>query len=179
MGEDLVVERGGRVDDLQAAVHEAEGPDGRVCAGCLGGVGVGVLACEGAVLGDPVFGVVWFVEGVADAGVAGGEDALGGGRRCVVAGLVDLGVVEGEVHELVHVAEDEHVGVELDDAGVLSQREGHELAPAVVEARVVGVVLSVGGEDVVDALGGDAAEFEGVVAGLGEGVCVEGDEGVF
>lgn len=80
-----------------------------------------MLACEGAVLGDPVFGVVRFVEGVADAGVAGGEDALGGGRRrsVFVAGLVDLGVVEGEVHEFVHVAEDEHVGVELDDAGVL------------------------------------------------------------
>lgn len=135
-----------------------------------------MLACEGAVLGDPVFGVVWFMEGVADAGVAGGEDAL---RGRDIVGLVDLGIVEGEVHEFVHVAEDEHVGVELDDAGVLSQREGHELAPAVVEARVVGVVLAVGGEDVVDALGGDAAEFEGVVAGLGEGVCVEGDEGVF
>lgn len=117
MGEDLVVERGGRVDDLQAAVHEAQWADGRVCADGLRGVWVGVLGCEGAVLGDPVFGVVWFMEGVADAGVAGGEDSFGG--RDVV-GFVDLGFVEGEVHELVHVAEDEHVGVELDDAGVLS-----------------------------------------------------------
>lgn len=76
MGEDLVVERGGRIYDLQAAVHEAQGSDGRVCADSLRGIGVGVLACEGAVLGDPVFGVVWFAEGVADAGVAGGEDSF-------------------------------------------------------------------------------------------------------
>lgn len=176
MGEDLVVERGGGVDDLQAAVHEAEGADGRVGGDGLGEVWVGVLGGEGAVLGDPVFGVVRLAEGVADAGVAGGEDARGGGGG---GGLCGCEVVEGEVHELVHVAEDEHVGVELDDAGVLDEGEGHELAPAVVEARVVGVVLAVGGEDVVDALGGDAAGLEGVVAGLGEGVCVEGDEGVF
>lgn len=30
-----------------------------------------------------------------------------------------MGFVEGEVHELVHVAEDEHVGVELDDSSIL------------------------------------------------------------
>lgn len=161
---------------MQAAVHEAEGPDGRVCADGLGGFGVAVLVREGAVFGDPVLGVVRLAEGVADAGVAGGEDAFTGGG---IAGFAERGRVEVEGHELVHVAQDEHVRVELDDARVLGEGEGHELAPAVVEARVVGVVPAGCREEVLDALGGDAAGLEGGEAGVGEGVCVEGDEGVF
>jgi hypothetical protein len=127
------------------------------------------------VLGDPVFGVVGLAKRVADAGVASGEDAFTVGG---VAGFADGGGVELEGHELVHVAADEHIGVELDDARVFGEGKGHELAPAVVEARVVGVVLAGGREQVFDALGGDAAGLEGGVAGFGEGVCVEGDEGV-
>lgn len=175
MGDDLGVEHGGGVDDLQAAVHEAQGADGRVCADGLGGFGVAVLVREGAVFGDPVLGVVRLVEGVADTGVAGGEDAFAGGN---IAGFAERRGVEVEGHELVHVAEGEHVGVELDDARVLGEGEGHELAPAVVEARVVGVVPAGSREEVFDALGGDAAGLEGGEAGRGEGVCVEGDEGI-
>lgn len=161
---------------MEAAVHEAQGPDGRICADGLGGVRVVVLVREGAVFGDPVLGVVRLAEGVADAGVAGGEDAL----ACEgIAGFAELGRVEVERHELVHVAQDEHVGVELDDARVGREGKGHELAPAVVEARVVGVVPAGGWEQVFDALGGDAAGLEGGEAGWGERVCVEGDEGVF
>lgn len=84
--DDLGVQDGGRVDDLEAAVHEAQRTDGRVCADGLGGVRVVVLVCEGAVFGDPVLGVVRLLEGVADAGVAGGEDALACGG---VAGFAD------------------------------------------------------------------------------------------
>lgn len=151
------------VDDLQAAIHESQGTHGRVGTDGLGGFGVCVLGGEGAVLGDPVLGVVSLLERVADASVAGGEDALslalGGGG----------GVVEVHGHELVHVLEDEHVRVELDDAVILDEGEGGELGPAVVEARVVGVVLcGFGGEEVLDLLVGDAAGFEGVDAFLGE-----------
>lgn len=99
--------------------------------------------------------------------------------RLLVTTLTDLGRIEVHLHQLVHVAQDEHVRVELDDAGILGQGERGELAPAVVEARVVGEVLAIGGEEVRDALGGDAAGAEGGVAGLGEGVGVEGDERVF
>lgn len=135
-----------------------------------------MLVRKGAVFGNPVLGVVRLVEGVADAGVAGGEDTLACGR---IAGFADGGSIELEGHELVHVAQDEHVGVELDDARVLCEGEGHELAPAVVEARIIGVVFAGGWEEVFDALGRDAAGLEGGEARLGEGVCVEGDERVF
>lgn len=102
-----------------------------------------------------------------------GADELGGG---VFGG--EVAVVELELHELVHVAQHEHVAVELDDAGVLVEAEGGELAPAVVEARVVGVVAPGGRKEVLDALGGDAAALEGGEALGREGVCVERDEGV-
>ncbi len=174
--EDLAVQDGRGVDDLKAAVHEAEGADGGVGGDGLGAVRVVVLRGEGAVPGHPVPGVVRLGEGVADAGVAGGEDATAGSGVARLAKCT--GVVELEIHELVHVDADEHVRVELDDAGVLDEGEGGELAPAVVEARVVGVVLGGGGEEVGDALGGDAAGGEGGEARLGEGVGVEGEERV-
>lgn len=167
--EDLVA----RVDDLQAAVHEAQGPDGRVGADGLGRVRVCVLGGKGTVGGDPVLWVVGLFEGVADAGVSGGKDTLalalcGGG-----------GVVEFHGHELVHVLQDEHVRVELDDAVILHERKGGELGPAVVEARVVGVVLcGLCGQEILDLLVGDAARLEGVDAFLGEGVCVKGHKRV-
>lgn len=173
-GDDAVVVGGGRVDDLQAAVHVAQGPDGGVDALGLGLIGRVVLVGEGAVGGDPVGRVVGSLEGVADAGVAGGEDALP--RVVVVVSAARR--VELELHQLVHVLEDEHVRVELDDAGVLGQREGRELGPAVVEARVVGVVLGHLGEQVRHMLPGDAAGGERGVAFRREGVGGEGDERV-
>lgn len=133
---DLPEDLGAGVDDLQAAIHVAQGRDGRVGARVLGGLGVGVLRREGAVLGHPVLGVVGLAQGVADAGVARGEDALGVGPTCGGS----RAMVQGHGHELVHVLQDQHVAVELHDAVVLGQAEGGELAPAVVEARVVAVV---------------------------------------
>lgn len=125
------------VDDLQAAVHETQGADGGVGTDGLGGLRVVVLGGEGAVGGDPVGGVVGLLERVADAGVAGGEDALALGTA--LGG--DCGVVEVHGHQLVHVLQDEHVAVQLDDTVILGQAEGGKLAPAVVEAGVVAVVL--------------------------------------
>lgn len=173
--DDLPEHLGAGVDDLQPAVHVTQGAHGRVRAVTLRGVRVRVLRGEGAVLGHPVLGVVGLAQGVADAGVARGEDALrvraprrGGGA-----------VVQGHGHELVHVLQDEHVAVELDDAVVLGQAEGGELAPAVVEARVVAVVpRRLGGQQVLDLLVGDAAGVEGGEALGGEGVGVEGHQRV-
>jgi hypothetical protein len=119
---------------------------------------------------EPVLRVVRFLEGVADAGVAGSKDA--------VAFAGGAGRVEVEVHQLVHVAQDQHVAVELDDAVILLEGEGRQLAPAVVEARVVCVVLGDLGQQVGDVLLGNAAGIEGGVALCGEGVGVEGDERV-
>lgn len=177
VGDDLGVEGLGRVDDLQAAVHVAEGAGGGgVRARVLGQVRGGVLGGEGAVGGYPVGGVVGFAERVADAGVAGGEDAGAGGLVGWVGG--DGRVVEGQGHEVVDVLADEHVGVELDDAGVLGEAEGGELGPAVVEARVVRVVAALGGEEVLDALFRDAPAVDGFVGRGRDRVGVEGDEGV-
>lgn len=52
--EDQVVDGLGGVHNLEAAVHEAEGANGRVGAGVLGDVGGGVLGGEGAVFWDPM-----------------------------------------------------------------------------------------------------------------------------
>ena len=130
-----------------------------------------MLRREGAVGGGPVGRVVRLAERVADAGVAGSEDA--------VAFAGERGGVEGQVHELVHVAQDEHVAVELDDAVVFGEGEGGEFRPAVVEAGVVAVVFVDGGEEVRDALCGDVPGGEGGVPRGGEAVGVEGYERVF
>ena len=102
--------------------------------------------------------------------MAGGEDA--------VAFACGTGGVEVEVHQLVHVAQDQHIAVELDDAVILLEGEGRQLAPAVVEARVVCVVLGDLGQQVGDVLLRNAAGVEGGVALGGERVGVEGDERV-
>jgi len=64
----------------------------------------------------PVFRIMRFLQRVADAGVASGEDALPLARH---AGRIQL-----DFHQLVHVLGDQHVAVELDDALVLDQAEG-------------------------------------------------------
>lgn len=170
---DLPEHLGAGVDNLQPAVHVAEGRHGRVGARVLRGVRVRVLRREGAVLGHPVLGVVGLAQRVADAGVARGEDALGVGTPGGGCGAV----VQGHGHELVHVLQDQHVAVELDHAVVLGQAEGGELAPAVVEARVIAVVARrLGGQQVLDLLVGDAAGVQGGEALGREGVGVEGHQ---
>lgn len=176
--DDLAEQGRGRVDDLQAAVHDAQGAragGGAAPGALLRRLRVGVLRREGAVGRHPVPRVVRLPERVADAGVAGGEDAGAGGP----AGGGGGGVVQGHGHELVHVLQDEHVAVELDDAVVLDEAEGGELGPAVVEARVVAVVPGgPGGQEVADLLVGDAPGPQGGDALRGEGVGVQSDQGV-
>jgi hypothetical protein len=130
-----------------------------------------MLRRESAVLRHPVFRIVRLLERIAHARVTCSEDA--------VAFASHACGVQLEVHELVHVLECHHVAVELHDAVVFGEREGRELAPAVVEARVVGVIFLDGGEQVFDVLLGDAALVEGGVAFGWEGVGVQRYEGVF
>ena len=102
MGEDGIVDGTGGVHDLQTAVWHCEtGRGGRTFF--LGEFGGGVLSGESAVGGDPVFGVMWFLERIADAGVTGCEDAG--------AFTFETRWIEREIHQFVHVAEDEHVAV--------------------------------------------------------------------
>ena len=53
MCKDQVIYSFGGVNDLQAAVHEAQRADGGVGSSGLGNIGGGVLACEGTVFWDP------------------------------------------------------------------------------------------------------------------------------
>ena len=84
--------------------------------------------------------------------------------------------IQFQLHQLVHILQHQHVAVQLHDAGVLGEGERGQLRPAVVEARVVAVVLPLGGEEVLDALLGDAPSVQGGVAFRWEGVCVQGHE---
>lgn len=63
----------GRAEDEKAGVEDAERADG--AAGGLCEIWGRVEGCEAAVGRDPGVWVVWAVEGVAGAGVAGCEDA--------------------------------------------------------------------------------------------------------
>lgn len=47
------------------------------------------------------------------------------------------GRIQLDVHQLVHVAENQHIAVQLHDALILGQRERGEFAPAVIEADVI------------------------------------------
>lgn len=170
--DDLLEDPSVRVHHLQAAVHEAQRPHGRVDPLRLRALGVGVLVREGARGGHPVGRVVRLAQRVADAGVPRREDA-----RALAGDHVGW-VVELKRHELVHVAPHQHVRVELDDSGVLVEREGRQLRPAVVEARVVAVVLPLRRQQVLNALGRNAARGQGGQARGGKTVGVEGDQGV-
>lgn len=163
------------VDNLQATVHEAQWAHGRVGADGLCRVRVGVLRGEGTVLRDPVLWVMGLLERVADTGMAGGEDPLAVGTTFGGGG----GIVQVHGHELVHVLQDEHVAVELDDTVILGEAEGGELGPAVIEARVVAVVLGgLGWQEVLDLLVRYAPGLQGGDALWREGVGVQGDQGI-
>lgn len=89
-----------------------------------------------------------------------------------------LGRVEFEVHQLVHVLQHEHVAVQLHDAIVLHEGERRQFAPAVVEARIIAVVLLHGRLQVGDVPLGDATAVESGVAFCGKGVRVQSDQRV-
>jgi len=86
--------------------------------------------------------------------------------------------VELQVHQLVHIPKYEHVAIELDDAPKLRQVEGRKFAPAVIETRVVTVVLGRFGEQVRDAHRWDAALIQCRKTIGRERISVQGDERV-
>lgn len=103
-----------------------------------------MLVCKRAVGGDPGRRVVRLFERIADTGMSAREYPL----ACLGAGLAEGDGVEGQVHELVHVFENEHVRVELDYTRELGEREGDELRPAVVEARILEILYAGSRRDV-------------------------------
>lgn len=63
----------------------------------------------------PVFGVVSFVERITNTSMACREDAV-----CIA---LHLRRIQLEIHQLVHVLENQHVPVKLDHALILDKRE--------------------------------------------------------
>jgi hypothetical protein len=80
--------------------------------------------------------------------------------------------IQFHFHQLVHILQHQHVTVELNYPVILFQRERRQLTPAIIEARVVGVVLLDRRQQVLDMLLGNAALIEGLVAFGREGVGV-------
>lgn len=76
--------------------------------------------------------------------------------------------IELNLHELIHILHDHHVAVQLHNPVILLQRKWRELAPAVVEARVVGEIFVDSGKEVFDSLLGNVTDFESAVTFRGE-----------
>ena len=130
--ENEVIHRLAGVDDLQAAVGHTQAC-GWPCTSVLCGCGVGVLRCEGAVLRNPVLRVVRLLQRIAYTCMAC--------RKDLVALTTSARRVEFHLHQLIHIVQDQHVAVQLHDAVIVLEGERCQLTPAVVEARVIGVVL--------------------------------------
>lgn len=110
----------GGLDDQESGIALGES---EFAARAVDAAGV-AEAGKDAVLTCPRGGVVGLLERVADAGVRGRKGAA----------------AEGQRHELVHVLQNEHVGVQLDDALELRELEEEQLGPGVQETLVVNKV---------------------------------------
>jgi hypothetical protein len=118
----------------------------------------------------PILGVVRLLERVTYACMAGRKHLLSL-ARCARG-------VQLHLHKLIHVLEHQHVRVQLHYAIILCQRERRELAPAVVEARVVCVILAQLWQQIGNILLRYAALLERLVSFWGECIRVERDERV-
>lgn len=112
----------------------------------------------------PVFGIVLLLQRIAHASVTRGEHP--------VALAFHARRVKLQVHQLVHVLKYKHVAVKLHDPRKLRQAEGREFAPAIIEARIVAVVLGRLGEQVRDPHRGYAASVQSCKTDGGECISV-------
>lgn len=119
----------------------------------------------------PISRIMRFLQGVTHAGMASGEDPL---PLPLQARRVKL-----EIHQLVHILQDQHVAIQLHDAVILCEAEGRQFGPAVVEARVRRIILPLLRQEVFRALLGNAAGFKNSMPLGREGICVECHEGIF
>lgn len=118
----------------------------------------------------PVLGIMRLLQRVAHACVARREHLWALACR---ARRIQL-----HLHKLIHVLQHQHIRVQLYHTVIFGQREWRKLAPAVVEARVVCVVLVHLRKQIRDILLRDAAPVECLMPFLRERVCVERDKRV-
>lgn len=103
---------------------------------------------------------------------------MAGGKYLVPFSLV-VRSIELNLHKLVHIPHHHHVAVQLNDPVILLQRERCKLAPAIIEARIVGEIFMNGGEEVFDPLLGNPTDVKSAMTFRKECVGVEGNERVF
>src|SRR5271170_3536199 len=90
-----------------------------------------MLGGEVTILRYPVFGVMWFLERVTSTSMTRGIHPI---PLCFHTWRIKL-----KFHQLIHIFEHQHVAVQLHNAIIFSQAEWCELAPTIIEARVVGI----------------------------------------
>lgn len=100
-------------------------------------------------------------------------------REYLVALSLSVRSIELDLHKLIHVLHSHHVAVQLNNPVVLLQGERSELAPAVVEARVIGKIFVDGGKKILDSLLAYPADLKSAVTFRGKGVGIESNERVF
>ena len=100
------------------------------------------------------------------------------GREHLVALPSHARGIQLQLHQFVHVVQDQHVAVQLHDAVIFDQREGGELAPAVVKAWVIREVFGHLGQQVLDMLFRNAPLVQRLVPLFWKGLRVKGNKRV-
>ena len=120
---------------------------------------------------SPIVGIMRLFERIANTRMARSKDP--------VPGAIAICRIKLNVHEFVHIPQDQHIAVQLHHTVILFQGERRQLAPAVVESWVIAEVFVDRGQQVIDPLLRYLAYIESSMAFLREGVRVECNQWVF
>lgn len=82
---------------------------------------------------SPVLGIMWLLVWIANASMARCKNSL--------SLAITIHRIQLELHEFIHVPQYQHITVELDHPVIFFEREGRELAPAIIESWVIGKVF--------------------------------------
>lgn len=84
--------------------------------------------------------------------------------------------VQFKIHQLVHILQDEHVTIQLNNALILHKRERREFTPTIVETWIAAVILVYRWEQILDFFLRDASDIESLVPFLGKRLGVQRDQ---
>lgn len=118
----------------------------------------------------PILRIVRLLQRVTHTCMAGRKDPWPHARR--------TWRIQLQVHQLIHVLQDQHIAIQLHNSVVFHEREGSQLAPAIVEARVITVIFLRGWKQIGDMLLGNTTNVKSSMSLRREGVSVERDERV-
>lgn len=86
--------------------------------------------------------------------------------------------IQLNVHQLIHILQNHHIAIQLYNTLILHQRKLRKLAPAIIEPRIIRVVLMDRGNKIRNPPLHYTPGIEGCMAVGREGVRVEDEEGV-